>query len=64
MDKTKEYIEQWVELLIAEKRKHMNITGRAMWPQRRLPWAVNDVYDMPIVLWMSKAGTRAPSAPC
>eukprot|EP00974_Lingulodinium_polyedra_P065870 6372010-Lingulodinium_polyedra.AAC.1 len=41
----------------------MNITDRALWPQR-LPWAAKNVYDMPIVLWMSKAGEqRAPSEP-
>eukprot|EP00974_Lingulodinium_polyedra_P005816 551372-Lingulodinium_polyedra.AAC.1 len=52
--KTKEYIEQWIELLIAKNHRQMNITDRALWPQR-LTWAVGNVYDMPIVLWMSKA---------
>ena len=54
MENTKEYICQWIELLVAEKRRQMNITDRALWPQR-LPWPVRNVYDMPIVLWMSKA---------
>ena len=53
MEKTKEYIGQWIELLVAEKRRQTNITDRALWPQR-LPWPVRNVYDMPIVLWMSK----------
>ena len=47
-------IRQWIELLVAEKRRQMNITDPALWPQR-LPWPVRNVYDMPIVLWMSKA---------
>ena len=42
MAKTEEYIKQWVELLVAEKRRQMNITGRALWPQR-LPWPVRNV---------------------
>ena len=54
MAKTEEYIKQWIELLVAEKRRQMNITECALWPQR-LPWPVHNVYDMPIVLWMSKA---------
>ena len=53
MAKTEEYIKQWIELLVAEKRRQMNITECALWPQR-LPWPVHNVYDMPIVLWMSK----------
>ena len=54
MARADEYIKQWIELLIADKRRHMNITDRALWPQR-LPWPVHSVYGMPIVLWMSKA---------
>ena len=53
MARTSEYIKQWIELSISEKRSHMNITDRTLWPQR-LPWVVSDVFDMPIVLWMSK----------
>ena len=54
MARTSEYIQQWIELLISEKRRQMNITDRTLWPQRP-PWRVIDVFDMPIVLWMSKA---------
>ena len=54
MARTSEYIKQWIELLSSEKRSHMNITDRTLWPQR-LPWRVQSIYDMPIVLWMSKA---------
>ena len=39
MARTEEYIKQCLELLISEKRRHMNITDRALWPQR-LSWQV------------------------
>ena len=55
--RTEEYIKQWLELLTSEKRRHMNINDRALWPQS-LPWPVRNVYDMPIVLWMSKAAKQ------
>ena len=54
MARTSEYIKQWIELLISEKRRHMHITDRTLWP-KRLPWVVSELFDMPIVLWMSKA---------
>ena len=47
--------------MVAEKRRHMHIIDRALWPQR-LPWPVRNVYDTPIALWMSKAKQRVPSA--
>ena len=57
MAKTEEYIKEWIELLVAEKRRHMNNADGALWPQR-LPWPVRYVYDAPIVLWMSKAAKQ------
>ena len=57
MARTEEYIKQWIELLVAEKCRHMNITDRTRWPQD-VPWPVRKVYGMPIVLWMSKAAKQ------
>ena len=54
MAETEEHIKEWIELLVAEKRRQMNITDRALWPQS-LPLGGERCFDMPIVLWMSKA---------
>ena len=60
MAKVRAYIVQWIELLLAEKRRHMNLTDLAMWPQN-LTWKVRKVYDLPIVLWRSKPKHEVPS---
>ncbi len=55
--RSRAYLDAWVELLIAEKRRQMNIEEANMWPSW-LPWQVHGVYSMPIVLWLSKASKR------
>ena len=53
--KVQEYIGQWVDVCLAEKRRQMNIGDQSLWPKLPEPWPLITVYDMPIVLWMSKA---------
>ena len=54
MAKTKDNSKRWIELLVAEERRQLHITDRALWPPS-LPWMVRKMYGMPIVLWMSTA---------
>ena len=49
-DRCSTYLKMWIELLIAEKRRQMHATE--MWP--KVPWEVDGVFSMPIVLWLSK----------
>ena len=45
------YVKQWIELLIAEKRRQMH-ASQELWPD--CPWQVISVFTMPMVLWLSK----------
>ncbi len=57
LDNCRNYLNMWMELLIAEKRRQMNhprpYSPDEMWP-RWLPWEVTDVFTIPIVMWLSK----------
>ena len=50
-DRCSTYLKMWMELLIAEKRRHVH-AYEEMWP--KLPWQVHGIYSMPIVLWLPK----------
>ena len=50
-DRCSTYLKMWIELLIAEKRRQMHASAE-MWP--KVPWQVDGVFSMPIVLWLSK----------
>ena len=50
------YIKMWIELIIAEKRRQMHAPDE-MWPSW-IPWEVKTVWNMPIVLWLSKPKDR------
>ena len=45
------YFKMWIELLIAEKRRQMHASAEK-WP--KVPWEVDGIFSMPIVLWLSK----------
>ena len=51
--KCKRYLQKWVDLIIAEKKRQMHAPEK-MWP----PWPprseVKDVMTMPMVIWLSK----------
>ena len=53
LEKCKRYLQKWVELIIAEKKRQMHAPEK-MWP----PWPprseVKDVMTMPMVIWLSK----------
>ena len=53
----KRYLAKWMDLIVAEKRRQMH-AAEDMWP----PWPprgeVKDVYDMPMVMWLSKPKTK------
>ena len=52
-EKCKRYLEKWIELIIAEKRRQMHASGE-MWPPSPARVEVRDVWTMPMVLWLSK----------
>ena len=51
--KCSRYIHKWIDLIISEKNRQMQLPDD-MWP----PWSprseVANVFDMPIVMWLSK----------
>ena len=51
LDHCSDYINMWIDLIIAEKRRQMHATADA-WPE--VPWEVDGIYSMPFVLWLSK----------
>ena len=54
LKKCSRYIQKWMDLIIAEKKRQMQLP-EDMWP----PWpphlSVSDVMTMPMVMWLSKA---------
>ena len=52
LKKGKRYIRKWIALILAEKRRQMHLPPE-MWVPG-LPWEVHRVFDMLIVLWLSK----------
>jgi len=60
--KCKRYLKNWMELIYTEKVRQLRF-AKDMWPPS-LPWGVTTVYDMPIVLWLSKEkGQKRTAAP-
>ena len=55
LQKCRRYIKLWIELIITEKGRQME-SPTEMWPP--LPWEAKTVWDMPIVLWLSKPTVR------
>ena len=51
--KCRRYIHKWIDLIVQEKKRQMQLPDD-MWP----PWPrrseVKDVYEMPMVMWLSK----------
>ena len=47
----KTFLAAWVDVLLKEKRRQMNhgFTGLT-----KLPWSVNNVWNMPMVIWLRK----------
>ena len=58
-DRCRHYLNMWIELLVAEKRRHMHASAE-MWPH--VPWQVDGVSTMPIVLWLSKHERKRSAA--
>ena len=61
LKKCSRYIKQWIELIIAEKGRQMQAPNE-MWPHW-MPWEATTVWDMPIVLWLSKPKDRKRGTP-
>jgi hypothetical protein len=51
LEKCSRYIKRWIELIVVEKRRQIQ-TPTEMW--LAIPWDVNTLWTMPIVLWLSK----------
>ena len=51
LDHCSDYIDMWIDLIIAEKRRQMHASAEK-WP--KVPWEVDGMFSMPIVLWRSK----------
>ena len=59
-DRRKEHNKLFAILVRAEKRRQSNIEDYAEWP-KSLPWVVpQDVWSMPIVIWITKAKKTSP----
>ena len=54
LNKCSRYIQKWMDLIIAEKKRQLHLP-EDMWP----PWPprskISDVMTMPMVMWLSKA---------
>ena len=55
LDHCAAYLNMWMELLIAEKRRQLHLSAE-LWPL--VPWTMGDTYTMPIVWWLSKCNKR------
>ena len=62
LQKCNRYIKQWMDLIIAEKKRQLHLP-EDMWP----PWPprsrVTDVMTMPMVMWLSKASKEKKPPP-
>ena len=55
LTKCNRYIRLWIDFIVAEKKRQMNMPSE-MWPW--MPWKPQSVWSMPIVLWRSTPGKR------
>ncbi len=58
-DRCRHYLYMWIELLSKEKRRQMHASAE-MWPE--VPWQVDGVFTMPIVLWLPKHERKRSAA--
>ena len=56
------YMEKWIDLIVSEKKRQMH-AAEHMWPPWPLRSEVSDVWDMPIVMWLSRAPKERPHPP-
>ena len=59
-EKCRAYLNLWIELIVAEKKRQMQLP-KALWPFNEgytFPWEVNSWWDMPIVLHLSKESQK------
>ena len=62
-EKCKRYLKHWVELIVMEKTRRMHFSAE-MWPPDFERTHVANVYDMPIVPWLTKGkGQKRTAAP-
>ena len=48
------YLSMWCTFLKTHKQRQLTIEDRTQWPDN-LPWPVNTVWDMPVVIWLTKS---------
>ena len=48
------HLSMWCTFLKAHKQRQLTIEDRTHWPDN-LPWPVNTVWDMPVVIWLAKS---------
>ena len=60
--KCERYMEKWIDFIISEKKRQMH-TAEHMWPPWPLRSEVSDVWDMPIVMWLSSEPKARPHPP-
>ena len=56
------YMEKWIDLIVSEKKRQMH-AAEHMWPPWPLRSEVSDVWDMPIVMWLSSEPKARPHPP-
>ena len=54
------YLDAWVELLVQEKIRQLNMSDP--WPATPLPWGIAELLDMPVTIWFKCQKARAVNA--
>jgi hypothetical protein len=48
------YLSMWWTFLKTHKQRQLTIEDHTQWPDN-LPWPVNNVWDMPVMIWLAKS---------
>lgn len=49
--RVRQYLDEWIQLIISEKARQFRIADRSLWPQDT-QWIAEGWYDMPMVIWV------------
>ena len=53
VDSKNKFLDLWVDVILTEKRRQM-IHEQRTWHPENLPWTVQNVWSMPMVIWLRK----------
>ena len=52
-EEVRKHLRSWWEFIKLHKQQQLSIENETQWPSS-LPWAVNELWDMPVVIWLTK----------